>query len=75
MSNDEELLRFWESRFATVPGSAFFEARLQTLASGQSVLQSENGVIFEVFPDGSRIERKRIEPPVRIAKGTVFQLS
>ena len=34
------------------------------------VLQSENGVIYEVFPDGQRIERKRIEPPVPIAPGT-----
>ena len=36
----------------------------------QSVLQSENGVIYEVFPDGTRLERKRIEPPTPVPAGT-----
>ncbi len=75
MSEDEESLRFWESRFAFISGAAFFEARRQTLAAGLSVLESQNGVIYEVFPDGTRIERKRIEAPKRFAKGTIFHLS
>jgi hypothetical protein len=52
-----------ESRFPAVSGSAFAAARDAVLASGQSVLQSENGVIYEVFPDGRRVPVKKIEPP------------
>ncbi len=75
MPEDEESLRFLESRFAAVSGAAFSEARKQTLAAGLSILESRNGVIYEVFPDGTRIERKRIEAPKRFAKGTIFHLS
>jgi hypothetical protein len=52
-----------ESQFPAVSGSAFAVARENVLASGQSVLQSENGVIYEVFPDGRRVRVKQIEPP------------
>jgi hypothetical protein len=38
------------------------------------VLQTEQGVIYEVYPDGTRIERKRIEAPQSFAKGTLLQL-
>jgi hypothetical protein len=74
MSEDEKNLRLLESQLPLVSGSAFAEARRQTLAAGQSVLQTEGDVIYEVFPDGSRIERKRIEPHRRYAKGTLIEL-
>ena len=74
VSDEEKTLRFLESQFPAVSGSAFADARLQTLAAGQSVLQTENGVIYEVFPDGTRIERKRIEAPKVFPKGTRIQL-
>jgi hypothetical protein len=61
-----------ETQFPAMSGAAFTAAREETLASGQSVLESENGVIYEVFPDGTRIERKRIEPPTCIPAGTKF---
>jgi hypothetical protein len=59
-----------ESQFPAVSGSAFAAARERTLNSGQSVLQSEQGVIYEVFPDGTRKEVKRIAPPTQIERGT-----
>jgi hypothetical protein len=70
MSESEKIITELETRFPASSGAAFATARNETLASGQSVLQSENGVIYEVFPDGSRIERKRIEPPTSIPAGT-----
>ncbi|HEY3898561.1 MAG TPA: hypothetical protein VGM54_08115 [Chthoniobacter sp.] len=70
MSEPEKLITELESKFPALSGVAFTTARNETLAAGESVLQSENGVIYEVFPDGTRIERKRIEPPVPIATGT-----
>ena len=63
-----------ENRFPPVSGSAFAAARERVLASGQSVLQSENGVIYEVFPDGRRIEVKKIEPPTEIKAGVTYTI-
>jgi hypothetical protein len=63
-----------ESKFPAVSGSAFAAAREQVLASGQSVLESEDGVIFEIFPDGRRVPVKRIEPPTQLASGKIFTI-
>ena len=70
MSEPEEIIDELETKFPAMSGIAFATARNATLASGQSVLQCENGVIYEVFPDGTRQERKRIELPTPIATGT-----
>jgi hypothetical protein len=69
MSEAEKTITELEAGFPALSGAAFTAARKATLAAGESVLQSEQGVIYEVFPDGSRIERKRIEPPVPVAIG------
>lgn len=70
MSEPEKIITELEKTFPSLSGIAFTTARNETLASGQSVLQSANGVIYEVFPDGRRVERKRIEPPTPIPAGT-----
>lgn len=70
MDEPEKIITDLENGFPALSGVAFAAARKAALAAGLSVLQSENGVIYEVFPDESRIERKRIEPPVPIAVGT-----
>jgi hypothetical protein len=66
--SDQDIQKL-ESKFPAVSGSAFADARAETLASGQSVLQSEQGVIYEVFPDGTRRRVKDIEPPTPVAPG------
>ena len=63
-----------ESQFPAVSGSAFAAAREQVLASGQSVLESQDGVIYEVFPDGRKVAVKRIEPPTPVGSGTIFTI-
>lgn len=71
--SDQDIQKL-ESQFPAISGSAFAEARKQVLASGQSVLQSQDGVIYEVFPDGRRVEVKKIEPPTEVIVGSVFQI-
>lgn len=71
--SDQEIQNL-EIQFPAVSGVAFAAARERVLASGQSVLQSQNGLICEVFPDGRRVPVKEIEPPTRIAAGSVFTL-
>jgi hypothetical protein len=63
-----------ESQFPAVSGFAFAAARERVLQSGQSVLQSENGVIYRVYPDGRREEVKKIEPPAQFVTGTMFMI-
>ncbi len=63
-----------ESQFPAVSGSAFAEARERVLASGQSVLQSEDGFIYEVSPTGDRKLVKKIAPPVQFTSGQVFTI-
>ena len=63
-----------ERQFPTASGVAFAAAREQVLASGQSVLQSEDGSIFEVFPDGHRHLVKTVESPISVTIGSVVIL-
>ena len=63
-----------ESQFPAVSGSAFAAAREHVLKCGQSVLQSENGVIYEVSPSGRRVEVKKIEPPTQFKAGSIFMI-
>jgi hypothetical protein len=62
-------IQLLESQFPAVSGSAFAAAREQALAAGQSVLESKQGVIYEVFPDGQRRRVKEIDPPTQFSAG------
>jgi hypothetical protein len=70
MADQENNIVKLETQFPAVSGSAFAAARAHVLASGQSVLQSEQGVIYEVFPDGTRKRVKEIEPPTPVVSGS-----
>lgn len=63
-----------ESQFPPMSGSAFAEARKRVLASGQSVLQAQDGFIYECFPDGSKKVVKQIEPPTPVTSGKIFTI-
>jgi hypothetical protein len=63
-----------ERQFPPASGVVFAAARLQVLASWQSVLQSEDGSIFEVFPDGHRHLVKIVEPPISVTIGSKVKL-
>jgi len=71
--SDQEIQTL-EDQFPALSGSAFATARNQMLQAGESVLQSENGVIYRIFPDGRRVEVKKIEPPAQFAGGIVFTI-
>lgn len=63
-----------ESQFPAVSGQAFAAARKQALEAGLSVVESRDGVIYEVFPDGRRVAVKQIEPPTFVEPGRKIQL-
>ncbi len=72
MPHSENDLQTEENRFPSISGQAFAAARAAVLASGQSVLQAENGRIYRVSPDGKKELVKEIEPPVRMQSGATF---
>lgn len=74
MADEEKHISDLELQFPLLSGVAFTAARQQTLASGQSVLQSEQGAIYEVFPDGTRRRVKEIEPSTPVTPGSRITL-
>lgn len=68
-----EILRL-ENQFPSLSTEAFAAARRRVLESGQSVLQSEGGIVFRVFPDGTKRKLKEIEPPVKVDQKKVYIL-
>lgn len=63
-----------ENQFPALSGQAFAAASERVLASGQSVLQTEGGFVFRVFPDGRKEVVKPIEPPTRVKPGTIYTI-
>lgn len=71
--SDQDIQRL-ESQFPPLSGVAFIAARKEALAAGLSVVESEEGVLYETFPDGSRKVVKQIEPPMPVAEGSIFTI-
>lgn len=69
MTDKENNIEILENQFPPLSGIVFNAAFQQTLAAGLKVLQSEDGVIYEVSPDGSRRRVKEIEPPTSVVSG------
>jgi hypothetical protein len=74
MSDQEKEIEALENNFPAVSGSAFAAARERTLSAGHSILESENGGLYEVFPDGRRILVKKIASPKPVAPGSVITI-
>lgn len=66
---EEKEMEHLEKHIPELAETAVTQAYWQALAAGSSVLESENGVIYEVFPDGTRKALKTIEPPTSVAIG------
>lgn len=71
--SDQEI-QLLESQFPSVSGSAFAAARKQVLASGHSVLESSDGFLYEVFPNGERKRVKAVERPTPITPGSKVKI-
>jgi hypothetical protein len=71
--SDQEIQEL-ESRFPELSGQAFAAASKRVLESGQSVLQSVEGFVVRVFPDGRTEVVKPIEPPIRVTPGTLYTI-
>ena len=74
MELKEEVIKYLEAHIPEMVDGATRQAYWQALASGDSVLVSENGHIVEVFPDGTRKIIKKIDPLIRIEMGKKIEI-
>jgi hypothetical protein len=72
MANEEKEVEALETQFPAIAGSAFAAARDQVLASGQSILETVDGILYEVSPDGRSKPLKQVGPPFRVTSGLSF---
>ncbi len=71
MKLDEKTIDYLESHIPELAEAATKQAYWQTLAAGNSVLVSENGVLKENFPDGTFQIIEKTEPFVKVKKGKI----
>lgn len=74
MEMNEESIRFLEEYIPELAELALKQAYWKALASGSSVLQSENGFLVEVHPDGTRKIIKELPPSTPVKPGTRLEL-
>ncbi len=74
-SLDEQQMEQLEREYPAASGAAFSKAYQQAVQTGLSVVVSENGAIFEVFPDGQRRFVKSITPPTPAEPGRKFTIT
>lgn len=68
MKDNEKVIDYLEQQIPELAAAATKSAYWQALASGSSVLISENGEIIEVFPDGTRKFVQKTEPHIKAGK-------
>lgn len=74
MADAEATLDYLEQQIPSLSAAAVDVAYWQALATGQSVLVSGDGGIYEVFGDGTRKLLKTTEPPLSVPVGTRVRL-
>lgn len=69
MEMNEKTLDYLEQAIPELAQAATKQAYWQALTSGRSVLVSDNGVIKEMFPDGTSRVIEKVAPWVKVQKG------
>jgi hypothetical protein len=75
MKMTEESMRFLEEHIPILADAALKQAYWQALATGSSVLLCQDGVLYEMFPDGSKKMLKQLEPQLSVILGQRMELS
>ena len=70
MPDAEEDIQRLESQLPMISGSAFAAERENALRAGCTILESKEGILYEVSPDGTRRVVKRLEAPTTVVPGT-----
>ena len=74
MGLSEKALDYLEEHNPELAEVAFKQAYWAALASGSSVLVTENGSLVEVFPDGTRNFIKKLPAWIPVQRGQKLEL-
>jgi len=74
MALNEKELDYLEAHIPELAEVAFKQAYWAALATGSSVLISENDNLVEVFPDGTKKVIKALAPGTRVVLGEKLKL-
>jgi len=74
MALSEKEISYLEEHIPELADAAFTQAYWAALASGSSVLVSENGKLMEIFPDGTKKFIKQLTPPTPATPGQRYTL-
>lgn len=74
MNLTEKAIDYLEEHIPELAEVAFKQAYWAALASGNSVLVSENGNLVEVFPDGKRKSIKKLSPWISVTRGQKLEI-
>ena len=69
MPNQERTIDYLESQIPALSAAAVTVAYWKALAAGNSVLETDDGAIYEVFPNGTRRFVKKIDPLISVQYG------
>lgn len=74
MKTNEDAIQYLEKHIPEMAEAAVKQAYWQALASGSSVLISDNGTIKEVFPDGTTKITQKNAPFTKTQKGQIIKI-
>lgn len=74
MADPEKTLDYLEQQIPRLSAAAVDVAYWQALASGQAVLVSAEGGIYQAFPDGTRKLIKTMAQPLSVPVGTRLRI-
>ena len=74
MDLSEKAIDYLEAHIPELAEVAFKQAYWAALASGSSVLVSENGRLVEVFPDGERKFIQKLPPWTPVMRGQKLEI-
>jgi len=74
MDLSEKALRFQEDHIPELAEGAVKQAYWRALAAGSSVLESKDGMLIEVQPDGTQKTIKKLAPPIKIPLGLRIEI-
>lgn len=75
MTLSEEAMSYLEKHIPELADVAFKQAYWAALATGCSVLISENGNLVEVFPDGRHKFIKHLAPAIPVTPGLRLEIN
>jgi hypothetical protein len=74
MALNEKELDYLEAHIPELAEVAFKQAFWAALATGSSVLMSEEGNLVEMFPDGTKKVIKALPPDIHVITGQIIKL-